>query len=355
MLVRPITLEEKETYNAIVTHPLQSWEWGEFKRLGGQKVERIGIFDDTGKLLNGIQVTFHPVALGRSVGYLPKGPMPDEEQLAALKHLARKNDAIFIKLEPNVMIEVGNQNSGFKVISNFINQRGGRPGKPLFTHYTFLLNLAQSEEGLFALLHPKTRYNIRLAIKKGVQIIDDSSDEGLETFIKILEETTSRQNFFAHDAKYYRDLWKTIGKTGIMKIFHAVYQGTVLVSWIIFNFNGCLYYPYGASSTLHREVMASNLMMWEVIKYGRTHGAKLFDMWGALGPDADPKDPWYGFHRFKQGYGGVLMENFTTFDLVYDQVWYQLFNIADKVRWSFLRAQRTLGLRSLKGQNGEQI
>ncbi len=339
MIIRPISLEEKSAYNAIVTHPLQSWEWGEFKKIGGNKVERIGFFDGQ-KLMGAIQVSFHKIPGGYTVGYLPKGPMPDEEQILALKQLAEKNQAIFIKIEPNIMIKTGSKNSGFASINDFITARGGRPAKNLFTKHTFLLNLEASQDELFAKLHSKTRYNIRLAIKKGVTIIDDTSQEGLETFIKLLEETTTRQSFYAHTPDYYRGLWQTLGKSGMMKIFHAVYDNTVLVSWIVFVFNGRLYYPYGASSSLHREVMASNLMMWEVIKFGQENGLKAFDMWGALGTEPNPKDPWYGFHRFKEGYGGQLMENFTTYDFVYNQGMYALFQLADRWRWFALRLKK---------------
>ncbi len=193
---------------------------------------------------------------------------------------------------------------------------------------------------MFANLHSKTLYNVRLAIKKGVQIIDDTSEDGLEIFIKLLEETTNRKNFYAHDADYYRKMWAVMGRSGMMKIFHAVYEETVIVSWIVFLFNGRLYYPYGASSRLHREVMASNLMMWEVIQYGKEHGATEFDMWGALGPNPDTKSPWYGFHHFKEGYGGQLVENFPTYDFVYNQTLYYPFLIADKTRQMWLKTKK---------------
>lgn len=343
MLIRAITLEEKDLYNRIVTHPLQSWEWGEFKKLNGQQIERVGFFEG-GKLMSAFQVSFHQVPGGNTVGYLPKGPMPDEEQLKSLQQLAAKHKAIFVKIEPNVMIKAGSKNSGFATIDKFINERGGHKGHALFTKYTFVLDLEKTQDELFAQLHSKTRYNIRLAIKKGVQIIDDTSEGGLETFLRLLRETTTRQSFYAHDDDYYRSLWKALGKSGMMRIFHAVYNETVLVSWIIFSFNGKLYYPYGASSNLYREVMASNLMMWEVIKYGQQNKLKSFDMWGALGPEPDQKDPWYGFHRFKEGYGGTLMENFDSYDLVYNQAFYKLFNAADKVRWAGLRVKKMFGV-----------
>lgn len=341
MLARSINLEEKELYNQVVTHPLQSWEWGEFKKLNGQRVERIGFFEG-GKLMSAVQVTFHDVPSGATVGYLPKGSMPDEEQIRAIEQVAKKHNAIFTKLEPNVMIPADSKNSAFATIDKYLASRGGVKGKSLFTPYTFLLNLDCTQDELFANLHSKTRYNIRLALKKGVTIIDDSGEGGLTTFLRLLKETTTRQSFYAHDDQYYRDLWKIMKGSDIMHIFHAVYDNTVLVSWIIFLFNGRLYYPYGASSNLHREVMASNLMMWEVIKYGHEHGAKSFDMWGALGPNPNPKDPWYGFHHFKEGYGGKLMKNFDTYDMVYNPTLYRFFNVANTLRWGGLRLKKLL-------------
>jgi len=339
MIVRPIAFEEKDIYNRIVTHPLQSWEWGEFKKVTGQKVERIGFFEGN-KLINAIQVSFHDIPGGYTVGYLPKGPMPDEEQIAAMREIAKKNNALFIKVEPNILSPVDSKNSAFDSINTFISQRGGKKARNIFTHYTFLLDLTRSQDELFAALHSKTRYNVRLAIKKGVQIIDDTSTDGLESFIRLLEETTNRKNFHAHNAEYYRQMWQTLGRSGMMKIFHAVYDDTVIVSWIVFLFNNKLYYPYGASSVLHREVMASNLMMWEVIQYGKEHGATSFDMWGALGPNPNKADPWYGFHHFKEGYGATLVENFPTYDFVYNQSLYYPFVMADKVRQWWLKRQK---------------
>ncbi|MBQ6438307.1 peptidoglycan bridge formation glycyltransferase FemA/FemB family protein [bacterium] len=336
MIVRPISFEEKAIYNQVVGHPLQSWEWGEFKKVTGQKVERIGFFEGN-QLKSAIQISFHDLPGGYTVGYLPKGPMPIEEHIAAMKQVATKNNALFIKIEPNIMTPVvATGQSAVGSIQDFLVQRGAKKGRSIFTHYTFALDLSKTEDELFAALHSKTRYNVRLAIKKGVQIIDDTSKDGLEIFIKLLEETTNRKNFHAHDAEYYRQMWHALGRSGMMKIFHAVYNDTVVVSWIIFLFNGKLYYPYGASSSLHREVMASNLMMWEVINYGKSHGAKMFDMWGALGPDPNPKNPWYGFHHFKEGYGAQLMENFQTFDFVYNPGLYGLFNVADRLRQVWL-------------------
>lgn len=334
MLVRAIRTEEKDLYNSVVRHPLQSWAWGEFRAQTGQEVERIGIFQN-GRLAQGFQVTFHKLPLlGGTVGYLPKGPMPTEDQLAVLKELGKRHQAVFIKLEPEIPTE--------PEAVKFLLAKDLRPGRPLFTKYTFQLDITPDEETLFANLESKTRYNVNLAYKKGVQIYENTSEAGLEQHLKILQETTNRQGFYAHGPEYFRTMWKHLKDTGMMKILEAHYEDKVLVSWIMFIFNGVLYYPYGASSSEHRNVMASNLMMWEAIKYGKANGCKLFDMWGSLGPEPDKNHAWYGFHRFKKGYGGTLIEFIGTFDFPLDYPKYQIFTILDTWRWRFLRLRAKL-------------
>ena len=125
-----------------------------------------------------------------------------------------------------------------------------------------------------------------------------------------------------------------------MPAYLAKYKNQTLAAWILFVYKDTLYYPYGASSNLHRETMASNLMMWEAIKYGKSLGLKKFDMWGALSQNPDKNDPWYGFHRFKEGYGPKHIEFAGSFDLVINPILYKLYKITDKVRWVLLRLRK---------------
>lgn len=341
MLLRPLRDEERDLYNSVVNHPLQSWEWGEFRRKTGLEIERVGFFDN-GKLQKALQVTFHPIpVIGGTAGYLPKGFQPDDEQLAALTQLGKKHGALFIKMEPNVP-ELAENKPQFADLTSFLTSHNAAPGRPLFTKYTFQLDLTPSEEQLFSQLSSKTRYNVNLAHKKGVTIVENTTEQGLEEHLKIQAETTARQGFFAHTPDYFRTMWQTLGSSGMMRIFEAHYEGQVLVSWIMFIFNGVLYYPYGASRSAHRDVMASNLMMWEMIVFGKQQGCTSFDMWGSLGPEPNENDPWFGFHRFKKGYGGALMEFLGTFDLVLDHPKYQLFRIAENWRWKLLRIKARL-------------
>lgn len=344
MLIRSVRDEERAQYDAVVQHPLQSWGWGEFRKQTGVAVERLGFYEE-GKLVNGLQVSFHPLpVIGKTAGYVPKGFSPDEDQLAALRKLGEQHNALFIKLEPNVSRPAAAGTAEHEAVRKFLTDHNCRPGRPLFTRYTFELDLIPDEEMLFANLSSKTRYNVRLAQKKGVTIFENTTQEGLDIYLNILKETTARQGFYAHGPEYFQKMWDVLGDTGMIRILNAVYENKVLVSWIVFLFNGVIYYPYGASIRENRDVMASNLMMWEVIRLGKKEGCTKLDMWGSLGPQPNTKDPWYGFHRFKEGYGGTLTEFVGTYDLVLDPMMYQLFQAADSVRWKFLRLRKKIGI-----------
>ena len=335
-IIRSLDSTERADFNAVVTHPLQTWEWGEFRRTTGVEVERIGVFEN-GKLVKGFQATFHAVPkLPYVVGYVPKSVLPDEQEIAALKELGLRKKALFIKLEPNIAVPI-EQRVNHEKDQQFLLEHGFFPGRPLFTKYSFLLDISKSEEELLAEMRPKTRYNIHLAQRKGVSVAENNSQEGLEEYIKILKETTSRQKFYAHDDEYFRKMWSMLAPTEMAKLLQASYLGNTLVVWIAFIHQNKLYYPYGSSSNRNREVMASNLMMWEMIKLGKSMGCQSFDMWGSLGPNPDPKDPWYGFHTFKEGYGGKLVEFIGSYDLVVYPALYTLFRKVEDWRWKFLR------------------
>lgn len=341
MILRSIMADEARQFNEIADHPMQSWQWGEFKKQEEHAVERVAYFDHD-KMKRGIQVSFHHLPnTSFTFGYYPKGYMPDEDQLEALKQIGKQYNAIGIKMEPNIAQPI-DRISAHEQVSTFLLDHDCVAGRPLFTKYTFILDLSQSEEKLFERLKSKTRYNVNLAKKKGVEIVENSTKEGMEQYIAILEETIHRQGFYAHTPEYYRKMWEILGDSGMIRIMEARYEGKVLVSWVLFIFNETLYYPYGASTAEHRDVMASNLMMWEVILFGKKLGAKKFDMWGALGPDPDKHHAWYGFHRFKEGYGGELYEFLGTYDLVLQPIPYKVFRILENVRWKFLRLKASV-------------
>lgn len=335
-----ITEEQKAEYNEAVTHPLQSFEWGEFRKKTEIKVIRRGQMDASGKIKNAYTMTLHKIPkLPYMIGYIPKGVFPDEEMLKDITLQAKKNQCVYVQLEPDIpeggMSNVKGQMS--KVLKPSFH--------PLFTKYTFVLDITPDEETLLSSMHQKTRYNIRVAVKHNVKVVEDNSEKGFENFMKLYNETTTRQKFYAHTPKYHHLLWETLGKKSNDLTYHLLHavipeSDTPLTSWVLFSFHDKLYYPYGASSREHRETMSSNLVMWEAILFGKKHNLKEFDMWGALGPEPDIKDPWYGFHKFKQGYGATLTEFAGSYDLVINPMLYEIVKVGDKLRWGLLKLKK---------------
>ena len=334
MIVREVREEEKTAYNKAVSHVIQSWEWGEFRRKMGLDLVRLGHFESN-NLSCAYQLTFHPVPFFKySIGYLPKGPMPDEKMVEALKTLGQKKNAAFIKIEPNVISDKS------KVISDKFRNLGlVQSKKSLFTKYNFLIDLTKTEEQLLAAMHPKTRYNIGIAQKKGVEVYESTKEEDFEIYLKLYFETTKRHKYFGHTSSYHKLVWQTLAPVKMARLLIAKYQGEPLVAWMLLNFASTLYYPYGGSSKEYKDVMASNLIAWEAIRLGKKMGLKVFDMWGALAPDAKESNPWYGFHRFKAGYGPAHVEYVGTYDLILKPALYNTLNIADKLRWIYLRTR----------------
>ena len=340
-MYREVLVDERLAFNRVATHPLQSWSWGEFRKAMGKRVIRLGEFDGK-QIKSGWQMTIHPILrTGYSVGYLPKTGLPTRETMKALAEVAVKERMLFVKLEPNVRATQENISKWQMVINEGKYQTWLSP-KPLFTKYSFQLKLNKSEEALLTAMHGKTRYNIRLAKRKGVEVRIDNSAKAIEKYLALTAETTKRQQYFAHDRSYHKKMWQVMKASGIANLIVATYENKILTTWILFVLNGIAYYPYGASTRENREVMANNLVMWEAIKWAKAQGCQIFDMWGSLGPEPDKNDPWYGFHRFKAGYGAELVEFLGSYDLVINEPGYKLYNLADKARWGYLRTKAKL-------------
>lgn len=340
---------KKEEFNNVVNHPLQSFEWGEFRKKTGIKVIRRARVA-AGKIVDGFTLTLHKIPRTKFyIGYLPKGNEPTKETIAELHRIGIEEKCVFIQLEPNMIVHHESP-----IVGHGFNIKPA--AHPLFTKYSFILDLTPTEEEILAKMHSKTRYNIRVAEKHNVKVAENNSHESFKHYMKLMIETTGRQGFYAHTPKYHEDLFETLPKkaesnTLSYHLFNALYQPPTpnsqpltLTSWVLFVFKDHLYYPYGASSRLYRETMSNNLTAWEAIKFGKKLGLTQFDMWGALGPDPDKNDPWYGFHRFKEGYGATLTEFIGSYDLIIRPQAYSLYKLADKARWAVLAVKKKINV-----------
>lgn len=316
-------MKTREEWNKHAKHPLQTWEWGEFRKRTGVSVVREG----------NIQVTIHPLPhTPWTIGYCPKAPMPDIQQVATLGKIAHEHNCIMIKVEPKTE-ESQVPSSKLQALKSM----GFVRGRSLFTKYSFVLDISKSEDELLSQMKQKTRYNIKVAVKNGVSVEVDNSECAFAKYLELTEETTKRQGFFAHGRAYHKKMWEALHSAKMAHLLVAKYKGEIITTWVLFLLGDTLYYPYGASTREHRNVMANNLVMWEAIKLAKKWGCRYFDMWGALGANPDPNDPWFGFHNFKSGYGARHVEYLGSFDYVARPLLYRVFRIIEEIRWKILR------------------
>lgn len=328
MIVKVQEGKEKDAFDKVVSHPIQSWEWGEFRKKTGNKIVRLGLYDRK-KLLEGYQLTIHRIPkINFNLGVFLKGPAPNTNMISALKELGKKENLLFIRMEPDV------QNHPKAI--EFLRKNNAKPGRPFFTKSTFIIDLAKKEEDLLRDMHPKTRYNIKVAQKNGVEVKEDNSTEAFEAYLNLMKETTKRQGFYAHTEKYHKHMWETLHPAGIAKLLVARYKGEIISAWVLFKFKDSLYYPYGASSEKYKNVMANYAMMWEAIKFGKKLKLKNFDLWG--------REEGKGFTRFKEGFSPKVVEFVGTWDLVLNPSLYTLYRIAENSRWKVLKAIARLPL-----------
>ena len=328
-MIKKIKEKDKQVFNKVAPHPLQSWEWGEFREKAGNEVVRFPFG----------QVTLHKIPGTKyKVGAFIKGPMPTQKMLSKLKEFAKKNNLIFIKLEPSFARATEGQAKFGKIIK-LLKENGCVPGKTLFTPTSFWIDLIKSEDELLKSFTSKTRYNIRLAQRKGVEVAEDNSDMAFDKYIKLTRETVERQGFYSHTEKYHHLMWQTLHKGMIeskkeptARLLVARYKGQIITTWILIAWHQFLYYPYGASSSNseYKPLMANNLIMWEAIRYGKKLGLTTFDLWG--------REEGKGFTKFKEGYNPKVVEFIGTWDLITSPLYWP-YRAAEFLRWQILRTK----------------
>jgi lipid II:glycine glycyltransferase (peptidoglycan interpeptide bridge formation enzyme) len=309
-------------------HLLQSPTWGELKSHFGWTPCRIGLEDSTA------QVLFKPLPLGFSLAYLPKGPLLDwtdgsqrQKLLAALHTEARARRAVFLKVEPDLwQDEVQAQ-----VATQFLRQAGFTPADTIQPRTTLLIDMAGDEDSILAAMKQKTRYNIRLAAKKGVTLREGNSAD-LNVFYDLSRLTAGRDGFGIHRANYYKTAFDLFAPERCA-LYLAELAGEPLAGLMVFRSGSWAYYFYGASADTHRNLMAPYALQWAAIQWAKRHNCTIYDLWGI--PDADPSrleaefnqrdDGLWGVYRFKRGFGGRYARTVGAFDFVYKPVLYKLY------------------------------
>lgn len=317
---------------------LQSWQWGEFQKSLGKNVWRIGLKDNN-QLIAICQVIENKLPLSKSYLYAPRGPVFKKNLSSEKKELAlrvllkglrditvetKTRHEFFIRVEPAIKInEIDFRKLKFKKV------------KSVQPKDTLILDLTKNQEKLLAEMHQKTRYNIRLAEKKDIQIRKGSLSD-FEIFWKLMEQTAERDNFHSHSKNYYNELLRSLenkkegGLTVILWL--AELQGKPVATALISYFNKTVTYLHGASDYNYRNLMAPFSLHWEIIKNAKKQGFDYYDFWGISPTQVkNEQKSWAGLTRFKKGFGGQEVNFAGTYDFVYNQLLYKLYNLSKKI------------------------
>lgn len=270
--------------------------------------------------------------------YVPKGPLLDWENiplrqkvLEDLKLLARRKGAIFIKIDPDVVLGEGLPNSsgdpknptGESVIADMRNLGWRLSEEQIQFRNTVIIDLQATEDEILARMKQKTRYNVRLAERKGVMIRTGNLDD-LQLLYQMYAETSIRDGFVIRSPSYYYNTWQTFLQAGLAEVLIAENNGEIIAAVIVFTFAGKAWYIYGMSRDSHREKMPNYLLQWRAMQLARNKGCKTYDLWGA--PDEfNEKDPLWGVYRFKEGLGGKIVRHIGAWDLPTSPVLYRLY------------------------------
>jgi peptidoglycan pentaglycine glycine transferase (the first glycine) len=344
-----LEVDNRERWNEAVAHlpcrhVLQSYEWGEFKSRYGWTPFRL-LFIAEGEAVAAASALLRRLPrVPWGVMYVPKGPAldyHDEELLAVvlgrLEDLAREQQAIFIKIDPDVTADRRDD------IHTLLDRGWRASSEQIQFRNTLLIDLRRGEEELLSNMKSKTRYNVRLARRRGVEI-HLGGVEDLPLFYEMYTITSARDDFIIRPFSYYADAWGTFVDRGLAQLFLARYQGEALAGLMLFHFGDRVWYMYGASTEKHRNLMPNQLLQWEAMRWAKEQGYAFYDMWGA--PDVlDEKDPMWGVYRFKAGFGGKLTSHLGAYDFPTSRLLYWLYTVVMPQYLDLLRALHRRGQR----------
>ncbi len=328
-----IEIQDQKTWDAFITGLAwtsfpQVWAWGEFQASRGKSVRRFFLVDaSVTTLANAVQPSLavqlvYEKRRFSGYWYAPRGPVfapgvdPEKTMaafLVALEKMRLAGSSLFYRFEP------------------MLDRGAVLPSRLKRTHAlnpvsTILIDLAKSEDELLKAMHEKTRYNIRLAERHGV-VVREGTAKDLAVFLKLTEETASRDRFLSHSAGYLKATYEALAPNGFARLRLAEHEGKTLAANMEIVCGDTVTYLHGASSSASRNVMAPFALQWGAMRAAKAEGRQIYDLWGA-NPEEDSgfyyKKSWEGITRFKRGFGGMQKDLLGTYDLPVRPLLYRL-------------------------------
>lgn len=302
---------------------MQSSWWAGFRASIG--FEYFGVtLKNEGAVVGGALVMKLSYAAGNSFYYIQDGPvLPSEEPAASQVFEATLNAIEKRRQTETETISHLRMEPRWRQLPGFVRgfQAPAFPDQFTEPRDTLCIDLRPSEETILAQMKPKGRYNIRVAQRHQVSVIEDNSSQGLADFLRIYRRTAARQGIGIKPPSYFRTLVASRLPLKQVAVFFAEYQGRRLAAALIIYFGRRATYFYGGSLALHRRVMAPYLLHYEIMRRAKAMGYECYDLWG-IAPAGIPDHPWQDISVFKRKFGGTEINLTPTLDYVYDPAAY---------------------------------
>ena len=284
---------------------LHSWNWGEFNKNTGEKIWRLGIFNNEELLAVALVIKVN--ARRGSFLFIPQGPVTSskfkvqssklmELLFDYLKDLGKKEKVGFVRISP--ILENTEENLNIFKKAGFRNA----PIHMMHPELTWVLDITKSEDEILKGMRKTHRNLIRRAAKEGVEIIQSADEKYLKAFYDIHMETVKRHKFVPFSYDYIKSEIDAFKNDDQISIFSAKYKDEIISSAIVVFYGEQAFYHHGSSSSKYYKIPSSYLNLWETIKEARKRGKKKFNFYGIV--ENKPKHPWTGLSKFKKGFGG---------------------------------------------------
>ncbi len=308
---------------------------------------------------------------GLSVMYVPRGPILRDwsdknlrqRVINDLQDFAGRAGAIQIKIDPDVIIGRGvpGEEETEAVpqgneITEGLTEGGWRfSSEQIQFRNTFLIDLRPEEDELLRRMKSKTRYNIRLASRKGITIrYGDLTDLG--NLYRMYADTSLRGGFTIRGEEYYQNLWQVFMKESLDPVIDpaaqsiiAEFEGKPVAGAVMFRFGDRAWYLHGMSLPEHSDKMATYLIQWEGMRWAKENGCTIYDMWGAPDHFVEDDSMW-GVYRFKKGFGGGVIRTIGAWDYPVKPLVYKVYT---RLLPMILNALRKIGDRKTESVAAE--
>ncbi len=310
---------------------LSSWNWGEFQKMMGNKIWRLGIYDKE-KLL-GLSLVSKIIAKRDTFLLIQHGPNINvfkreifKTLLEKLKKIGKKEKASFIRINP--LWEKTEEN---KAIFRDLEFREA-PMHANSYESTWKLDINFSEDELLKNMRKTTRYLIRkTSLNQNIVIEKSMKSDDVKIYQKLVEEVAAVQKFIPFSFKYVKNEFNIFLKNKEVMLFFGKYQGKIISSALIIFWQKIGFYHQAALLPQYHKIPAAYLLQWEAIKEAKKRGCVLYDFWGYINPKKQSKHPWAGPTLFKMGFGGYKKEYLKTQDFPLSKKYWLTF-IFEKLR-----------------------